>query len=125
MATVKDLRICAKGLGLKGFSTMNKGELEELINKTGVAVKTETMEVKVNATPAPAKTTKEQEPAAAAMDKIRKERTKSTWNNFLTDYRVANNCSLKNAMAAKEAYTEYKSKASMPSKVSDPAPEQK
>ena len=111
MATVKDLRICAKGLGLKGFSTMNKGELEELINKTGVAVKTETMEVKVNATPAPAKTTKEKEPAAAAMDKIRKERTKSTWNNFLTDYRVANNCSLKNAMSAKEAYTEYKSKA--------------
>ena len=125
MATVKDLRICAKGLKLKGFSTMNKSELEELINKTGVSVKSETMEAKTESSAKPP-ALKEQEPAVVAMDKIRKERTKSTWNNFLTDYRVANNCSLKNAMAAKEAYTEYKSKSkSKDLKDSTPSPEQK
>jgi len=126
MATVKDLRICAKGLGLKGFSTLNKGELEDLIGKAGGCVKTETMEVfaeppvKVKAgvaggsspnTKTDIKAQNEQVPAVV-VEKVRKERTKSTWNNFLSEYRVSNNCSLKNAMAAKDAYAEYKSKGS-------------
>jgi len=105
MATVKDLRICAKGLGLKGYSSLTKSELEEFISKAGPAKAPEMEMVKAPETvKAPAN-----EPAAPVEKKVR---TKSTWNTFLSDYRVANNCSLKAAMGAKDAYAEFKAKQS-------------
>lgn len=103
MATVKDLRICAKGLGLKGYSSLTKSELEEFISKAGPAKAPEMETVKAPANE-PAN-----EPAAPVEKKVR---TKSTWNTFLSDYRVANNCSLKAAMGAKDAYAEFKAKQS-------------
>jgi hypothetical protein len=100
MSTVKDLRMMAKGQGLKGYSSMTKGELEEFISKASAAMGTTPMakeeikeHVKEASTP-------------AATEKAK--RVKSQWNEFLTEHRVKANVSLKEAMKAKDAYAAWK-----------------
>lgn len=106
MATVKDLKICAKGLGLKGYSTLTKSELEEMIGKAGVPAQAPV----AKKDEAPMAKEPAKEPTVVPEIKEKRVRAKSTWNAFLSDYRTTNKCSLKDAMAAKDAYAEFKTK---------------
>jgi hypothetical protein len=99
MSTVKDLRIMAKGQGLKGYSSMTKPQLEEFISKASVAMGNPIAKEEVKEHVAEAST-----PAATEKAK----RAKSQWNEFLSEHRVKNNISLKDAMKAKDEYASWK-----------------
>jgi hypothetical protein len=99
MNTVKDLRMQAKGQGLKGYSSMTKGQLEEFISKAAEAM----------GAPLDKKEVKEHVAEAATPAATEKaKRSKSLWNEFLSEHRVKNNISLKAAMKAKDEYAAYK-----------------
>ena len=99
MSSVKDLRIMAKGQGLKGYSSMTKHQLEEFITLASTAM----------GAPIAKEEVKEQVAAAATPAATEKaKRAKSQWNEFLSEHRVKNNVSLKEAMKAKDEYASWK-----------------
>jgi hypothetical protein len=127
MTTVKELRTLAKQLKIRGYSTASKAQLLELLENYD---KTETVVTRARNAKEPKKDkvpkktqsvdetgTFEQEESPVEepttepkKTKQKKARTRApnAWNSFLADYRKENNATLKQAMAAKEAYATYK-----------------
>ena len=106
--SVKEMKVKAKDLNLKGYSKMTKPQLEELLQKGTIGAP---VEVTKEVQPAPVK------PAAAAEVKVKepaatKTKPISPWNTFLSEYRKENNVSLKEAMKQKDAYATWKGKSS-------------
>lgn len=95
--TVKEMKAKAKELNLKGYSKLTKPQLEELLAKGSIAAKETVAELE------PKEPMAKEEPAKA-------KKGKSAWNTFLTEYRLANGVSLKEAMKAKAAFAEWKAK---------------
>jgi hypothetical protein len=108
--SIKEMKAKAKELNLKGFSKMNKSQLEQLITQGNIGAPIEvSREMPVKE---PVKEVKE--PAAAAEVKepaATKTKAISPWNVFLSEYRKENNVSLKEAMKQKDAYMQWKSKS--------------
>ena len=131
MTTVKELRTLAKQLKIRGYSTASKAQLLELLENYD---KTETVVTRALSAKDPPKKTKapkktqsvdesgtfEQEPPVEEQSPVEPTEPRQTkqkkaatrapnaWNSFLADYRKENNATLKQAMAAKEAYVTYK-----------------
>lgn len=101
--SVKEMKVKAKELNLVGYSKMTKPQLEELLQKGTIGAPVETMK---EAPVKPAAAAEVKEPAAT------KTKAASPWNTFLSEYRKANNVSLKDAMKQKDAYATWKGKSS-------------
>ena len=110
--SVKEMKAKAKELNLKGYSKMNKPELEQLITQGNIGAPIEvSREMPVKEVKEPVKGVKE--PAAAEVKEPAATKTKaiSPWNAFLSEYRKENNVSLKEAMKQKDAYATWKGKS--------------
>jgi hypothetical protein len=103
--SVPELRTLAKSLKIKGASTARKQDLITLIEAHQKAaavpeVKVDMVDmVESNVVP------------EVKVDVLKtKSRQPSSWNQFLSEYRSAHNCSLKEAMTKKDEYLSYKEK---------------
>ena len=107
MSTVSELRILAKTLNVRGYSTAKKADLIALIEKHQTGSKPVALDA-----PAPA------EPAKEEVKEVKeKAKRNNDWNTYLADYRKTNGGTLRQAMAsAKEEYAKHKEakKASKP-----------
>ena len=99
MSTVSELRILAKTLGVRGYSTAKKGDLITLIEQhqgKSAPLATEAEVVK-------APEVKAEEP------KVDKPKRSNEWNDYLAGYRKEHGGTLRQAMAgAKESYAKHK-----------------
>ena len=106
MSTVSELRILAKTLNVRGYSTAKKGELIALIEKHQAGQKPVALDA-----PAPAEEVKVKVKAEPAKEEVKVEKAKrnNDWNTYLADYRKTNGGTLRQAMAgAKEEYSKHK-----------------
>lgn len=110
MSTLKDLRVLAKSLGIRGHTTAKKAELIEKIEAHQGAGSQKPQDT---AAP-PAHFEKVEAPKAEADSKEKSKETKEkkphAWNTFVAEYRKEHGCSLKEAMTKKAEYAEYKAK---------------
>ena len=105
MSTVSELRILAKTLGVRGYSTAKKGDLITLIEKH-------------QGKPSPLATEAEAKAPEVKVEKVKEEvkaevqekpKRANDWNAYLADYRKENGGTLRAAMAgAKESYAKHK-----------------
>ena len=109
MSTVSELRILAKTLNVRGYSTAKKGELIALIEKHQAGQKP----VALDSAPAPTEPAKE-----VKVEEVKvKAKRNNDWNAYLAEYRKTNGGTLRQAMSvAKEEYAKHKEakKASKP-----------
>ncbi len=106
MTSLADLRIVAKGLGIKGISAARKERLIHLIEKHQASDPVEvSVEIKVPTEPVEVKT--EVKPVKTEPKPVK---VPSSWHEFLKQYRVEHKCSLREAMSAKDKYADWKAK---------------
>ena len=109
--SVPELRTLAKSLKIKGASTARKQDLIKLIESHQKAAAVPEVDkvdkvdmvdmVDANVVP----------DVKVKVDVLKtKSRQPSSWNQFLSEYRSAHNCSLKEAMTKKDEYLSYKEK---------------
>lgn len=121
MSTLGELRTLAKQLGIKGVSTARKEQLVKMIETHHSISKIQSekapKEPKEPARGVPEiKVTSPKESEMIDMvssePEAKKEssRKSSKWNEFLKSYRAEHNCSLREAMSAKDKYIEWKTK---------------
>jgi flagellar hook assembly protein FlgD len=121
MSTVSELRILAKTLNVRGYSTAKKADLITLIEKhqsgsVKADIKIEDIpEVKVETVKKSKAKTKEVATApapvqdAAPAPVVEKSKRSNDWNNYLAEYRKEHGGTLRDAMAgAKESYATHK-----------------
>ena len=102
MSTVSELRILAKTLNIRGYSTAKKGDLISLIEKHQAGQKPVALDA-----PAPAEEVKVNEVKAEEV-KVKAKRN-NDWNAYLAEYRKTNGGTLRQAMSvAKEEYAKQK-----------------
>ena len=100
MSTVSELRILAKTLNVRGYSTAKKGELIALIEKHQAGQKPVALDA-----PAPTEPAKE-----VKVEEVKvKAKRNNDWNAYLAEYRKTNGGTLRQAMSvAKEEYAKHK-----------------
>jgi hypothetical protein len=103
--SVPELRTLAKSLKIKGASTARKQDLITLIEAHQKAAAVP--EVKVDMVDMVESNVV---PEVKVDVSKTKSRQPSSWNQFLSEYRSAHNCSLKEAMTKKDEYLSYKEK---------------
>jgi hypothetical protein len=105
--SVPELRTLAKSLKIKGASTARKQDLITLIEAHQKAAAVP--EVKVDMVDMVDANVVPEVKVKVDVSKT-KSRQPSSWNQFLSEYRSAHNCSLKEAMTKKDEYLSYKEK---------------
>ena len=107
MSSVPELRTLAKSLKIKGASTARKQDLITLIEAHQKAAAVPEVKVKVDMVDMVESNVV---PDVKVDVSKTKSRQPSSWNQFLSEYRSAHNCSLKEAMTKKDEYLSYKEK---------------
>ena len=112
MSSVPELRTLAKSLKIKGASTARKQDLIKLIEAHQKDAAVPEVEVKVDKVDMVDMVDANVVPdVKVKVDVLKtKSRQPSSWNQFLSEYRSAHNCSLKEAMTKKDEYLSYKEK---------------
>jgi hypothetical protein len=116
MSTVSELRILAKTLNVRGYTTAKKADLITLIEKHqgkpgALATEAEVAKAKAPEAEVKVKVKAEDVKAKAEDVKVKAEKPKRTndWNSYLADYRKEHGGTLRAAMAgAKESYAKHK-----------------
>jgi hypothetical protein len=114
MSTIKELRVLAKALKIKNYSTAKKADLIAMLEQHNAkSMEAPVIDMKadvVNLQVASMPKAEGKKPEVASMPKAegKKPRGKSSWTDFLSYYRKEHGVSLKEAMTKKEDYVKYK-----------------
>jgi hypothetical protein len=110
MSTVSELRILAKTLNVRGYTTAKKADLITLIEKHQGKPSPLATEAEVAKAPEVKVKVKAEDVKVKAEDvKVEKPKRTNDWNSYLADYRKEHGGTLRAAMAgAKESYAKHK-----------------